>query len=303
MLALKNHLSYFCTIPNPVSSYMSSKKGKSHVIQNQQPFWPLSNFRLVTIGSFIAAAVLYWLDFRFALSVLAVYGLLILSAPFSPRLALFLPIINKASSAKNCISLTFDDGPDPSVTSLLLDLLKQYQIKAAFFVVGAKARQNPQLIQRLIEEGHEIGNHSQNHDVFLMLRRNRTIFKEIEECQSQLIKFGIKPLAFRPPVGITNPKLSQILLQLELYCVGFSCRPCDFGNRRIKSLGKRVLSKVNSGDIVLLHDFKPNPDFSISNWLKEIEKILIGVQHKELSVVPLSQLIGKPVMKKLSGTI
>ncbi len=261
---------------------------------------PLTKYHIVSGVSIIVFAGLFWINFRFALAFAAAYLLLIAIAPYTLKLAFFLPVINKASHSTNQIALTFDDGPDPTVTGPLLDLLNHYQIKATFFITGRKAKELPHLIQRMIQEGHEVGNHTQHHDVFLMLRRKHTIRKEIEDCQKQLLSEGIKTFAFRPPVGITNPKLYHILIQLEMYCVGFSCRPCDFGNRKTKNLGNRILSKIKGGDIVLLHDVKPNRDFSETNWLANMEQLLNGLNERQLQVVLLSTLINRPVMEKIT---
>ncbi|MBU2515193.1 polysaccharide deacetylase family protein [bacterium] len=222
---------------------------------------------------------------------------IVLVAPFFQRFSFFLPIIAKSETTSSAISLTFDDGPEPYVTEKLLDLLAKYSIKATFFVIGEKAAQNPNLVTRMIKDGHEIGNHSQNHDIFLMFRSTNTIYNEISNCQNQLRELGIESYAFRPPVGITNPKLFRILTLLGMYCVGFSCRPIDFGNRRIKNLKGRILRSVKPGDIVLLHDNNPEGTLSIRYWLDQVEDIIIQLGKKGFSIVPLSTLIGRSVIR------
>ncbi|MCG8334190.1 MAG: polysaccharide deacetylase family protein [Proteobacteria bacterium] len=264
---------------------------------------PLTKFHIASGVSIIVFTGLFWINYQFALAFAVVYLFLIAIAPYFLKLAFFLPIINKAPQSTSQIALTFDDGPDPAVTEPLLDLLKRYQVKTTFFVTGSKAKESSHLIRRMIQEGHEIGNHTQHHDVFLMLRGKRTIRREIEDCQDQLISGGIKTFAFRPPVGITNPRLHNILLQLGMYCVGFSCRPRDFGNRKTKDLGNRILSKIKGGDIVLLHDCKPYPEFSVADWLSEVERLMNGLKQKQLQAVLLSTLINRPVMEKISHEI
>jgi peptidoglycan/xylan/chitin deacetylase (PgdA/CDA1 family) len=148
----------------------------------------------------------------------------------------------------------------------------------------------------MVAAGHEIGNHSQTHDPILMLRRFSTLYKEIADCQLELNKLGIIPYSFRPPVGITNPKLPRILNRLGLNCVGFSNRPRDFGNRRINRLAEKVLKALKPGSIILLHDKIPDQTFSLADWLMEVERIITGIHQKGLSIVPLSELIARPVM-------
>jgi hypothetical protein len=81
-----------------------------------------------------------------------------------------------------------------------------------------------------------------------------------------------------------------------MYLANFSCRPLDGGNRRIRNHAKRILKRIRPDDIVLLHDGRP-PDASlIPVWLNEIENLMAGIETKGLMVIPLSDLIGKPVM-------
>src|SRR5262249_39006425 len=125
----------------------------------------------------------------------------------------------------------------------------------------------------------------------------RRIREEIVRCQDAVTAIaGMVPLAFRPPVGMTNPYLRTALRTLGLECVLFSCRPLDFANRRIADLRDRVLRRVRPGDGTLLHDWLP-PGVPVSAWLDEVEAILAGLREKGLSVVPLSQLLGRPMMR------
>jgi hypothetical protein len=111
-----------------------------------------------------------------------------------------------------------------------------------------------------------------------------------------LKKMGIQTLAFRPPVGIINPKLSPILDKLGMFCVTFSCRAFDAGNRRIKNLSSKIVKKVKADDIILLHDVPSRSKEDIVILLSEIETILAGLTVKGLKIVPLSTLINREVM-------
>ncbi|MBF0099561.1 MAG: polysaccharide deacetylase family protein [Desulfobacterales bacterium] len=217
-------------------------------------------------------------------------------AIFLPGFGFFLPIISRGKTGTNAIAITFDDGPDPVSTPKLLALLQKYNINVTFFVIGEKVSRYPELIHQIISHGHAIGNHSYSHDLFLMLKKSSYIQKEIQMTQEILFKLGIKPLVFRAPVGITNPRLHQILKELNLYAVNFSCKANDFGNRRINGLSQKILHKLKPDAIVLLHDACPNNPSLLSEWLNEIEKILTGIQHKGFIVLPLSEIIHREVM-------
>jgi len=194
------------------------------------------------------------------------------------------------------VALTFDDGPDPEVTPHLLDLLARHSVTATFFVTGVNAEHHPDLIRSILSHRHTIGNHSYNHYPFLMLKGSRILRREIESTQTLLQQFGIVPLAFRPPVGITNPNLWRVLLELGMFCVNFSCRVGDMGNRRIQNLASRMLKKVRPGDIILLHDVAP-PGGGVDYLIGEFEAILVGLRARNIEIQPLAQLIGKEIMQ------
>lgn len=194
------------------------------------------------------------------------------------------------------VALTFDDGPDPATTPLLLKLLEEQGVKATFFVTGERVARHGELIVDILRKGHDIGNHSFSHDVFLMLRSTKRLAREVAETQSELRSFGIIPLAFRPPVGITNPKLGPVLRQQGLFCVNFSCRAGDGGNRFIRGMARRVLRKVRPDDIIVLHDVCPRGAGKVREWLEEVTLVLSGLKAKGLMVIPLAELLGKSIM-------
>ena len=259
---------------------------------------PLSYFHLTGLAAVQASVILAFVKIELAVIPLLIFILTSITAPFLPRFSFFLPIISRGKGCKDEAALTFDDGPDPMTTPLLLRLLSKYSIKAAFFVTGRNASSHPDMIKQILSEGHEIGNHSYNHDPVLMLRSRKRLYKEIATAQRTFRKFGIMPLAFRPPIGITNPRLRRILLGLGMYCINFSCRAFDRGNRRINGLSGRILKKIKSGDIIMLHDVRSGSDFDIQLWLDEIELLIVGIGKKGINILPLSKIIGKDVMIK-----
>lgn len=248
--------------------------------------------------AFLLSGVLLLFGGRIAAFPLGVFILLCLAAPFFPQWGFFLPVISRGRSGVKAVALTFDDGPDPDVIFLLLDLLERYEVAATFFVIGKKAEDKPALVREILLRGHAIGNHSYHHDPLLMLRSSARLAEEIARTQLLLTDFGIRPLVFRPPVGITNPRLPKVLRELHLDCVTFSCRARDFGNRRIAGLARIILKKIHPGAIVLLHDVPPRGG-RIMDWLREVERLILGLKSQGYKVVPLSELIGRPVMEPL----
>ena len=225
------------------------------------------------------------------------FVLLCLAAPFLPRAGFFLPVISRGGGSGKTVALTFDDGPDPDVTPLLLDLLGRHRLTAAFFVTGQNAERHPELVREILRRGHDVGNHSYRHDPLLMLRSRARLADEIARTQELLAPFGIRPARLPAARGVTNPRLPGVLEELGMECVTFSCRAGDFGNRRIGGLARTILRKVRPGAIVLLHDVSPPGGGRIAEWLAEVEEIIRGLKAGGYEIVPLSELIGRPVME------
>lgn len=252
------------------------------------------------LAAFALAIILFFFRLDLAVVPLSAYVVLCLAASLYPSRGFFLPVVSRGHSGKPLVALTFDDGPDPATTPRLLRLLDKHAVKAVFFVTGVRAAQYSDLISQILGHGHDIGNHSYHHDPFLMLRSSKTLHREIASTQALLAaRFGITPLAFRPPVGVTSSKLAPVLRKLGLHCVNFTCRAYDCGNRRIRGLSRKILKKVRADDIILLHDVLPKRkagDWDIDFWLREVDLILAGLKDRGLRVVPLDELLGEAVM-------
>lgn len=256
----------------------------------------LSPAHLFALSAFQFFALFLFLIPAWAPLPLILFVLISLIAPFFPGSSYYLPVISKGKKGTQAVALTFDDGPDPKVTPRLLELLARYEVKATFFVTGVNAERYPDLIRAILANGHSLGNHSYHHSPFLMLKSARTIQREVESAQAILRQFGVNPLAFRSPVGITVPYLWGVLQGLGMFCVNFSCRLGDMGNRRIQNLAARLLQKGRPGDIILLHDVAP-PRGDVDDLLGEFDAILAGLKGRNIEVQPLARLIGKEVME------
>jgi len=122
--------------------------------------------------------------------------------------------------------------------------------------------------------------------------------EEIDHLQELLAFFGIRPLVFRPPVGITNPRLGPVLLRRGMACVNFDCRAFDAGNRRVEGLSGKLQKRMRPGSILLIHDIRPSGKTDVSLWISEIEDLLDRIAAGGYKVVSLKELIGRPVMEK-----
>lgn len=246
--------------------------------------------------AFALALILFLSAPIYALLPLLVFLSFCFVAPFFPQWGFFLPVISAGKSGSNAVALTFDDGPSPSSTPVILQLLKKYHYNATFFVIGNRAEKYPDLIRDIVADGHTIGNHSWRHDSLLMLRTPKNLGRDIEKTQNILAASGICPLVFRPPAGITNPRLKAVLAEKKILAVTFSCRAYDRGNKKISNLAERIIRRIKPGDIILLHDIPPEPENLFREWEKEMDTLFSTLRKNNQVVLPLEELIGHKVM-------
>lgn len=158
------------------------------------------------------------------------------------------------SRDKKEVALTFDDGPNPPYTNKILDVLKKYNVKATFFVIGKYAERHPHLIKRIFEEGHSIGNHTFTHKSIMRYSRKRA-FYEIGTTYLLIRKWKKNtPLIFRPPYGEFNPMVYNIAEYFGYHIILWDSDGYDWTHLKAKSIVYYVFRKLKKGSIILLHD-------------------------------------------------
>lgn len=157
--------------------------------------------------------------------------------------------------ARREIALTIDDGPDPAVTPLVLDLLDRYAARATFFCVGEKAARHPELCLELVRRGHAVENHSQHHRHHFSVTGPRSMLRELQAAQDTLARVsGQRPLFFRAPAGLRNPFLDPVLARLGLRLASWSVRGFDTRTGDAARVERKLSAGLRAGAIVLLHD-------------------------------------------------
>lgn len=165
------------------------------------------------------------------------------------------------------IALTFDDGPHPYYTQQLLDGLKEREVKASFFVTGEHALLHPDIIERMAEEGHLIGNHTYSH--MQLNAGNREEFKE-ELLKTNEIITGItgkEVIYVRPPYGSWDKKFET---EINMFPVLWSVDPLDWCSDNVACITNNVTAKVEENDIILMHDYYAS---SVTAALKIIDEL------------------------------
>ena len=168
----------------------------------------------------------------------------------------------RVKTGKKVIAITFDDGPHPENTPRLLDMLKERKIKATFYVVGNMVKYNPQLLQRMIDEGHEIGNHTVTHGT-LSRMSDDSLLAELRAAHEQIVEAcGVAPRSMRPPGGaIKKDQKSLVLRELGYPTILWSVDPEDWKRPGPSVVTSRLVNGASPGGILLVHDLhKPTVD-------------------------------------------
>jgi polysaccharide deacetylase family sporulation protein PdaB len=197
-------------------------------------------------------------------------------------------IVWEVPGDEKMLALTFDDGPDPKETPPLLDLLKQYGVKATFFAIGNKVRQHPEIAKREAAEGHELANHTYSHP-YLGQSSEEQIQREIADAQAAILETtGNKAHLFRPPGGVFNARVLEVSKRERVQMVMWSQDTRDWSQPGVGRIVRRVLRNVRNGDIILLHDHVSGR----SQTADALKVLLPELIDKGYHFVTVSELIG-----------
>jgi len=203
-------------------------------------------------------------------------------AEFKKKIRKYIPRVFMAqrlpNNVQNSVVLTFDDGPDKLNTPAVLTILKKYDVRAIFFIVGNRLEKAPHVLNMIAEEGHIIANHSYSHNGLNKLSAIE-YYKDLKRCQnlisSQIVS---EPRMFRPPNGSLSLKSLIIPRILGMKVIMWSLDGSDWDCKcpeKAKIIGCDLGSKVVPGDIVLLHDDNPNT-------LIILEHLLLACKQKNI---------------------
>ncbi len=157
------------------------------------------------------------------------------------------------------VAITFDDGPSPKLTPQLLDMLKARKVKATFFVVGQNAAAYPEIVKRIVDEGHEIGNHSWNHPQLTRLSRAAVDAQMSKTNAAIKAAAGFDPVVMRPPYGATNAALNKhYAVAYGMKVILWSVDPLDWKFRNSARVEQSIVSQTGPGGIILAHDIHPS---------------------------------------------
>lgn len=153
------------------------------------------------------------------------------------------------------VLLTFDDGPRPRLTPRLLDTLGAFEVQACFFIYGKRGAEHRSLLRRIVDEGHELGNHTWNH-IRLSKTSIPTILKDIRMAQASIQDItGRAVRFFRPPYGDMTPDMVNMIQdEFNMQTMMWSFDPSDWSSPGANVIYERVTEGVRGGDILLMHE-------------------------------------------------
>ena len=185
----------------------------------------------------------------------------------------------------NVISLTFDDGPNEVYTIKVLELLKMYNFKATFFLIGNKIEENSSIVKEIINQGHTIGNHTFSHSNNFGFLKTNEVINDLKKTNKIIENFhGLKMKLYRPAFGVTNPRISKAVKTLKMTAIGWSVRSLDTKKDSKETIIKRITKNLKKGDVVLLHD-------TSQKTVEVLEQLLIFLDKKRWKSITVDQLL------------
>ena len=193
----------------------------------------------------------------------------------------------------NQVAMTFDDGPHPTLTPALLDMLKARNIRATFYVIGRNAARYPDILKRIVDEGHEIGNHSWSHP-FLSRLGSAGMFRELDRTSDAVYKAVQRiPTTLRPPYGaLTDGQAHRIARDREMPTILWSVDPEDWRRPGESVVASRIVNKSQPGAIILTHDIH-------APTVRAMPSALDGLTERGFEFATVSMILGRRDWSKL----
>nr|WP_309101351.1 polysaccharide deacetylase family protein [Fredinandcohnia onubensis] len=190
---------------------------------------------------------------------------------------------------KKQVALTFDDGPDSTVTSAVIGVFDQYGVKGNFFFLGSEAQKHPEVVKEAYEKGHLVLSHSYHH-VQLDQLSEPEIRNEIEQAGTAIEEIiGQEPALVRTPYGSTNELVAEVAKENNVSIILWSIDSLDWAQRSTDVISSNVLSNIRNGDIILMHT-----DADEYDTYEVLPSIIEELQEQGYEIVDLETLLGLP---------
>ena len=210
-----------------------------------------------------------------------------------PSSTFFRPVLIRGPQEGKRIALTFDDGPAEQFTAQVLEILREHQVPATFFVCGRNVEKHPDSLRRIVAEGHEVGNHTYSH-MFVYFKSRRRIAEEIDRTQAIIEKVaGFRPSIFRPPYGARWFGLVPTLLERGMHLILWSATGYDW-RKDVQGITEAALRELKPGAVILLHDgreTRPAAEIDRSRTVSALPAIIAGARQRGYTFAPLKDFL------------
>lgn len=214
-----------------------------------------------------------------AYSLVVFWGCVNISSGF------FIPIACKAHTDNKEIAISFDDGPATDHTGEILEILRNENVKAAFFCIGNRITGNEDILKQVHADGHIIGNHSFSHNGLFDLYSAKKMLDDMKQMDVEMERvIGLKPKLFRPPYGVTNPNLKKAIISGGYTPVGWSVRSLDTVSSDEQQLLNKIKAGIQPGAVFLFHDTLKITRNVLPAFIQEVKK-------RGYQIIPLDKLL------------
>jgi peptidoglycan/xylan/chitin deacetylase (PgdA/CDA1 family) len=198
-------------------------------------------------------------------------------------------LVHRVDTTAKVVALTFDDGPDPAGAQQVLDVLREEEVTATFFLMGRDLQSHPELGRKIAEAGHEIGNHTYNHQRMVGVLPS-TVAREIEDTDAQIRKTGYQgDIHFRPPNGKKLFALPHYLSEHNRKTIMWDVEPDSAGTPSAQQIERETLDQTKPGSIILLH-----PMYQGRDQTRQALRPIIGqLKERGYRFVTVSALLGQ----------
>ncbi|MFS0837316.1 polysaccharide deacetylase family protein [Paenibacillus sp. 1P03SA] len=198
----------------------------------------------------------------------------------------------RGTSQGKKIALTFDDGPDLKYTPQVLDILKKNQVKATFFVIGSRARAHPEMIGRMVREGHVVGNHSYSHPFMPKLTASE-FSSQIMRTQDIIKQLaGYTPRLVRPPYGAINEEQVRWMSDHRLLVINWDVDSLDWKGLSGKQVYHNIVDNARAGSIILQHSAGGNDKHDLSGTVSALPDLIRSLKSSGYKLVTVPDLMG-----------
>lgn len=195
------------------------------------------------------------------------------------------------------VALTFDDGPDSQYTPQILDILKEEEVKATFFLIGSRAELFPDVVRRMVREGHIVGNHTMEHPNIIKLNKMETEKAILDAEEAFLEMTGYRTCLFRPPYGSVSEEDVKEIKGLGYKIIAWNVDSLDWKSLTAEQVKTNILENVKEGSIILQHSSGSEKE-NLSGSVGALRDVITTLKKEGYKFVTIPEMFDIPYEKK-----